>query len=207
MVNQTSFFKSFIQKWWDETLAALILLILALFLLGYDWFGLNGYVSTILAVLGGLVLAVVGFIAATMVMPLVVVVVGFATALVAALAAVWAIVFTALIAPVLAFVVGTIVLPIVALVTGLISTLLTWLAGTWLGTLLMPLINTVSPLLLKFGPWFAALRHSEWALTKINALRGSLGLIALVSLRFSRSRTKPAKGPRQGPRKGNPRRR
>lgn len=198
---RTNVFKYLLTNYWDEALAALILLILALFLLGYDWFGLNGYVSTLLALVGGLVLAVVGFVVATMVMPLVLMVLGFATALLAAVAAAWALVFTALIAPLLAFVVGTIVLPIVALVTGLISTLTAWLAGTWLGTLLMPVINTVSPLLVKFGPWVAAFRHSEWALTKVNQLRSKFGLDKLTSLRFDSKRT-----PKR-PSKRNPRRR
>lgn len=154
---------TFIQPRWETILAWVILLSLGLFLIGHDLFGLRGWVAMGLGVIGALVLPIALFVFGTMILPLVTMVTLFFGAL-----------FAMVVAPVVAFVMGAIIIPLTAFLTGLISMLLTWLAGTWLGMTLMPVINLISPLLLKFGPWLAAMRHSEWAMGKIAKLRRTL---------------------------------
>jgi MFS family permease len=126
---------------WEWLLCGTVILTLGLFLLGHDWFGLNGYVATLLAVVGGLLAAIVGFLTATLILPLLALITGVIGALVG--------VVTLL----LAFVVGGIFTPIAGAVVAAIYSLLGWLATTWLGSLLMPLYSTLGPLVLKVAPW------------------------------------------------------
>lgn len=149
---------------WEWVVCFTVLLVLNLFLAGEDLFGLRNGVAAGLALVGGLVLPLATFLFASLLAPLV-------TWLVAMAASVFALA----VAPVLAFVMGSVVVPVVAFVTGMLSSVLAWVAGTWLGTLLMPVINLVSPLVLKFGPWMAFAKNSEWAWRKVNQLRTALG--------------------------------
>lgn len=145
---------SFFKTHWDWLLCGMVMLSLALFLLGYDWFGLNGYVSTLLGIVGAILATLVGFIMATLILPMV----GLITAVIGA--------FVGVVTVILAFVVGGIFTPIAAFVVGLIYSLLSWLATTWLGTLLMPVYSTVGPLVLKVAPWLTtskfALKFYDW---------------------------------------------
>lgn len=45
------------------------------------------------------------------------------------------------------------VLSIIAWVSAQLAALLAWFATTWLGTLIMPIINWLLPIASKFGPW------------------------------------------------------
>ncbi|MCP5405110.1 MAG: hypothetical protein H6922_02670 [Pseudomonadaceae bacterium] len=149
---------------WEWVLCFTVLLVLNLFLAGEDLFGLRDGVAAGLALLGGLVLPLVTFVFASLLAPLLGVVAAVAS---------W--VTAVVLLPVLGFVMGSIVVPVLALVTGVFSSVLAWVAGTWLGTLLMPAINLLSPLVLKFGPWLAFAKNSEWAWRKVNQLRTALG--------------------------------
>jgi hypothetical protein len=139
---------------WEWLVMALTLLCLGLFLLGHDWFGLNSYLATLLAVVGALLAAIVGFITATLVLPLLALITGVIGALVG------------VITIILAFVVGGVFTPLAAAVVGAIYSLLGWLATTWLGTLLMPLYSTLGPLVLKIAPWLTtskfAIKVYDW---------------------------------------------
>lgn len=149
---------------WEWVLCFLVLLVLNLFVAGEDLFGLRNGVAAGLALVGGLILPLLTFVFAGVLAPVITAVLGGVLAL-----------FSLLVAPLLAFVMGSIVVPVVAFATGALSSVLAWLAGTWLGTLLMPVINLVSPLVLKFGPWIAFAKNSEWAWRKVNQLRTALG--------------------------------
>jgi hypothetical protein len=182
--------KAFAAHWWDEILCGLILLILALFLLGVD-VGINGYVSIVLAAVGGLVLPVILFFVATLILPLL----AFMGAIVAALVAVVTGLFTLLLAPVFTFLMSAVIVPVAAFFTGLASSLLAWLATTWLGTLLAPLINVVTPLLLKVGPWLTVTRNGTWL---YNRLKG-VPFVAAIGAAWFAARKKY--GPRKAPAK------
>jgi 4-amino-4-deoxy-L-arabinose transferase-like glycosyltransferase len=139
---------------WDWLLCGLVLLSLGLFLLGHDVLGLNGYVATVLGVVAALLATLVGFVMATLVLPMV----GLITAVIGA--------FVGVVTVVLAFIVGGIFTPIAAFVVGMIYSLLGWLATTWLGSLLMPVYSTVGPLVLKIAPWLTtskfAIKFYDW---------------------------------------------
>lgn len=145
---------TFFKTHWDWLLCGFVLLSLALFLLGHDALGLNGYVATGLGIVGAILATLIGFIMATLVLPMV----GLITAVIGA--------FVGVVTVVLAFVVGGIFTPIAAFVVGAIYSLLGWLATTWLGTLLMPVYTTVGPLVLKIAPWLTtskfALKFYDW---------------------------------------------
>ncbi len=131
----------FFKAHWEWLLCGGVLTNLALFLLGKDVFGLHQGMAVGLALLGGLVLAIMGFLMATLVLPMVALVTGVIGAFIGAIALL------------LAFVVGGIFTPLAAVVVGAIYSLLGWLATTWLGTLLMPFYTTLGPLVLKIAPW------------------------------------------------------
>jgi hypothetical protein len=132
---------------WEWLLCGTVLLSLGLFLLGYDWFGFNGYLATLLALVMAILTAIIGFLTATLVLPLLALITGVIGALVG------------LISVLLAFVVGGIFTPLAAAVVGAIYSLLGWLATTWLGTLLMPLYTTAAPLVLKVAPWLTTSKY------------------------------------------------
>ena len=139
---------AFIRRHWEWLFLAFVLLILALYLTGNQLFGFSGIISAILALLGGLISAIVSFILAALILPLFALAVGFVTALLAA--------FTGIIA----FLVGGIFTPIAALLTGWLTSIIAWLATTWLGTLLTPLYSILSPLVLKIAPWLTTSRFA-----------------------------------------------
>lgn len=137
----------FLQRTWEWLFCSMVVLSLGLFLLGHDWFGLNGYLATLLAVVGALLAAIIGFLTATLVLPLLALITGVIGALVG------------LVTVLLAFVVGGIFTPLAAAVVGAIYSLLGWLATTWLGSLLMPLYSTLGPLVLKVAPWLTTSKY------------------------------------------------
>jgi MFS family permease len=140
---------------WEWLLCGFVLLSLGLFLLGHDLLGLNGYWATLLALLASVLATLVGFVMATLVLPLV----GLITAIIGA--------FIGLVTVILAFLVGGIFTPLAAAVVGAIYSLLGWLATTWLGSLLMPLYSTLGPLVLKVAPWLTTSKYAvkiyDWA--------------------------------------------
>jgi hypothetical protein len=144
----------FLKNHWDWLLCVMVLVSLGLFLLGHDALGLNGYVATVLGIVGAILATLIGFIMATLVLPMV----GLITAVIGA--------FVGVVTVVLAFVVGGIFTPIAAFVVGAIYSLLGWLATTWLGTLLMPVYSTLGPLVLKIAPWLTtskfAIKLYDW---------------------------------------------
>jgi hypothetical protein len=137
------------QKRWEWLTLVLTLLLLTLFITGHDAFGLNSPLAALMALLGTLLGTILSFVIATLIVPLVVLVTGAVTALLAAVSAL------------LAILVGGLFTPLAALLVGWVSTLFTWLAGTWLGTLLMPLYSTVTPLLIKVAPWLTASKYGH----------------------------------------------
>lgn len=144
-----------LKKYWEWLLCGFVLVNLGLFLLGHDWFGLNGLVAMALALLGSLVTAIIGFLMATLVVPMLALVTGVVGA------------FIGLVTVLLAFVVGGIFTPIAAAVVGAIYALFGWLATTWLGSLLLPLYSTLWPLVLKIAPWLTTskflIKLYDWA--------------------------------------------
>jgi hypothetical protein len=139
---------------WEWLFCSTVVLCLGFFLLGHDWFGLNGLLATLLALVGGVLALFIGFIMATLVLPLLALITGVIGALVG--------VITLL----LAFVVGGVFTPLAAAVVGGIYALFGWLATTWLGTLLMPLYSVVAPLVLKVAPFITtskfAVKLYDW---------------------------------------------
>ena len=132
---------SFFKTHWDWLLCGMVFISLGLFLLGHDALGLNGYVATLLGIVGAILATLIGFIMATLVLPMM----GLITAVLGA--------FVGVVTVILAFVVGGVFTPIAAFIVGAIYSLLGWLATTWLGTLLMPVYSTLGPLVLKIAPW------------------------------------------------------
>lgn len=126
---------------WEWCVLVLVLAILGLFLTGFGFFGLSGLLAALLALMGGIVVSALSIIGATLVLPLIALALGFATAVVGA------------VTTLLGFVVGGLFTPLAAVLTGWVTTLFTWIAGTWLGTLLTPLYSSLAPLVLKISPW------------------------------------------------------
>lgn len=142
----------FITSWWEWIFCTFTLLALALFLTGYDLLGLNGPLSTLLAVLGGLIGAILSFIAATLIFPIIALITGAVTALIAAVTGL------------LGILIGGIFTPIAALFAGWVTSIFTWVAGTWLGTLLMPVYSVLAPIVLKISPWITVSKSAGKAL-------------------------------------------
>lgn len=148
---------------WDWVLCVITLMVLALFLVGHDLFGMNGYVAGVLGLVGGLVLPVVLLIVGVVLAPLFLLVGGLVTMVLGLLTGL----FMLVVAPVLGFVVGAVVVPLVAFITGSITALLGWLATTWLGALVMPVVKVASPFVMQYGPWLAFSKNAAWLYGKV----------------------------------------
>lgn len=128
-------FRRYLPSWeWFVLLGTLILL--TLFVLGIDFFGLNGALSSLFALGGALATTLIAFIMAALIGPLIALVTALIGGVIAALGAI----------------VATLIMPIVALGTGLFTTVVGWLAGTWVGAMFTPIYTMVAPIILKISP-------------------------------------------------------
>lgn len=154
---------TFCRAHWEWIVCFTTLSILGLFLLGYDWFGLNGPLAGVLGLVGGIVLPIVLLVFGVIFAPILFFVGGALTMILGLLTAL----FMMVVAPVIGFLVGAVVVPLIALVTGLITSLMAWLATTWLGIALAPVINAAAPFVMQYGPWLAFGKNSTWLYDKI----------------------------------------
>ena len=166
---------------WEWLLLGAVLLILGLFLVGHDIFGMNGLVASALALVGGVLVTILSFLAATLILPLV----ALMTAAVGALLAV--------ITTLLAFVVGGIFTPLAAVAVGWVTSLIGWLATTWLGSLLAPLYYTLAPLVLKIAPWLTTSKYLVKIYDWCDDQPWWPKQLVFTSKRRAKSKTKPTK--------------
>ncbi|HEX2859360.1 MAG TPA: hypothetical protein VHP58_04085 [Alphaproteobacteria bacterium] len=139
-------FTRFIPGWeWFALLAVLVLL--ALYVLGMDWFGLNGLLSSGFALGGALATTLIAFIMAALIGPLVALVTAAIGALIAAIG----------------IIIGTLITPLIAFGVGIFSTLVTWLAGTWVGAMLTPIYTMLAPIVLKISPFLTTGKYAHKA--------------------------------------------
>lgn len=110
---------------WEWFVLFAVLILLALFLLGLDWFGLNGLTSSVMALVGALLSTILAFVMAALIGPLIALITGL---------------------------VATLIMPVLALGTGLFGTVVGWLATTWVGALFTPAYAMVAPVILKISP-------------------------------------------------------
>src|SRR4051812_26745809 len=118
---------------WEWFVLLAVLVVLALFVLGQDLLGLNGLMSSAVALAGAAVTTLAAFIMVALIGPLL----ALCSALVVALMSL------------VGLLVSTLVVPVVGFAAGLFGMVATWLAGTWVGVMLSPVYGLVAPIMLK----------------------------------------------------------
>lgn len=138
---------------WEWTFLLIVLIILGAYLAGHNLFGMDNYVTGVLAMLGLLmaplltfiIFPIINLLLATLILPLITFVMGALAALSAALVA--------------------LIAPLISLVTGLWA----WLLSTALGqAIIAPLYNLVAPLVFKIAPWLTTTGYARkgWSILK-----------------------------------------
>jgi hypothetical protein len=128
-------FRKYIPSWeWFFLLGTVV--VLALFVLGKDWFGLNGLLSSVFALGGAVATTIIAFIMAALIGPLLALITGL---------------------------VASMIMPVLVLGSSLFTTIIGWLATTWIGALFSPAYALVAPIMLKLSPLLTMSKYGHKA--------------------------------------------